>query len=197
MSERRAILFVVSAPSGAGKTTLCRRLLQEMEDLAYSVSSTTRAPRQGEVDGEDYEFLTRERFDRMVEAEAFLEHAEVHGNGYGTRRDKVFGILNAGRSVLLDVDVQGAEQIRARLEKEKGEGRYPGYVDVFVKPPSLEELRKRLEGRAKDSEEVIERRVRNAAKEMEYAKRYRYRIVNDDLEEAYDELRAIYRRETR
>lgn len=196
MSERRAILFVVSAPSGAGKTTLCRRLLDEMSDLAYSVSSTTRPPRKGEMDGVDYEFLPRERFDRLVAEDAFLEYAEVHGNGYGTRRDRVFDILHGGRSVLLDVDVQGARQIRQRLKTEQPSGDFPGYVDVFVTPPSLRELRLRLEGRGQDSEEVIARRLRNAARELEEADLYKYQVINDHLDQAYRELREIYLLET-
>jgi guanylate kinase len=190
MTEERAVMFLVSAPSGAGKTTLCQRLLEEMPDLEYSVSSTTRPPREGEVNGKDYDFLSRETFDRLASEGVFLEHAEVHGNGYGTRRDRVFDRLKAGVSVLMDVDVQGADQIRAALQ------RHPDvldrYVDVFIEPPSLDALRERLEGRGKDDAEVIERRLRNAQDEMDAADRYQHRVVNDDLDAAYSALRKIY-----
>ena len=191
MMKRRAVIFLVSAPSGAGKTTLCQRLLREMPDLEYSVSSTTRPPREGEVDGEDYDFMPREEFDTLVSENAFLEYAEVHGNGYGTRRDRIFSRIKSGISVLLDVDVQGAKQIRSAL-KAGGEEWQEHYVDVFIEPPSLTSLRERLEGRGKDDADVIERRLRNAEREMKDAGLYQHRLVNDDLEAAYQKLRSIF-----
>ena len=187
------VLFLISAPSGAGKTTLCQRLLKECPTLKYSVSSTTRAPRTGEVDGVDYDFLSREDYDRHVAAGKFLECAEVHGNGYGTRLETVHRFFNEGYSVLLDVDVQGAEHIRRNLQQP---GMDPlmrkSFVDLFLSPPSLESLRDRLEGRGQDSAEVIEQRLKNAATEIAEASRYQYQVVNDNLEKAYRELRSVY-----
>jgi guanylate kinase len=188
------VLFLISAPSGAGKTTLCHQLLTEFPEIKYSVSSTTRAPREGEEDGVDYDFLSRAAFDEQVLQGAFLEHAEVHGNAYGTRIDTIQRFFGEGYSVLMDVDVQGAAWIRKNLKK-------PGidpvmqqaFVDVFLSPPSLESLRERLEGRGKDSREVIEHRLKNAADEMAEAWHYQYQVVNDDLETALYELRAIYK----
>lgn len=187
------VLLLISAPSGAGKTTLCHQLLTEFPRLKYSVSSTTRQPREGEEDGVDYDFLSREAFEIQVVQGAFLEHAEVHGNAYGTRTDTIRRFFNQGYSVLMDVDVQGAEWIRRNLKK-------PGidplmqqsFVDVFISPPSLMSLRERLEGRNKDAPEVIEQRLKNAADEMTEAWRYQYQVVNDDLETALGELRSIY-----
>lgn len=191
------VLLLISAPSGAGKTTLCQRLLQECPNLRYSVSSTTRLPREGEVDGEDYDFLRREEFDRQVEAGEFLEYAEVHGNGYGTRLKTLQNFFRQGYSVLMDVDVQGAAHIRRNLNRE---GIDPvmrqSFVDVFVSPPSLQSLRERLEGRAKDSQDVIENRLRNAAAEMEQADLYQFQVVNGNLETAFDQLKAVYRAST-
>ncbi|MGA0333736.1 MAG: guanylate kinase [Kiritimatiellia bacterium] len=187
------VLFLISAPSGAGKTTLCHRLLREVPQLKYSVSSTTRAPREGEVNGVDYDFLSREEFDARVEAGEFLEYAEVHGNGYGTRLETIRKYFHQGHSVLLDVDVQGAAHIRRNL---RGDGMDPlmreSFVDVFLSPPTLESLRERLEGRGKDTVEVIEKRLRNASEEMKEAPRYQFQVVNDDLEQAYQDLKAVY-----
>lgn len=187
------VLLLVSAPSGAGKTTLCQRLLSENESLRYSVSVTTREPRKGEVDGVHYEFISREAFLRRVEQGDFLEYAEVHGNLYGTSWQQVEEVFLKGGSVLMDVDVQGARLIRSVLEAgEKGRKMKPFFHDVFISPPGLEALRDRLESRAQDSRDVIERRLRNAAEEMADAHRYEFQIVNDDLDLAYDELRSIY-----
>lgn len=187
------VLFLVSAPSGAGKTTLCHRLLEAEPGLKYSISSTTRAPRKGEVDGEDYDFLDREAFRRRIDQGAFLEYAEVHGNFYGTRVDNVLEFYRAGYSVLLDIDVQGAALIRASLRREGVDaGLRHVFVDVFIRPPSLAALRERLEARGKDDPEVIERRLGNAADEMGRASLYQYQVVNDDLESAFGQLRAVY-----
>lgn len=190
----RPVLFMVSAPSGAGKTTLCQRLLAEEETLRYSISCTTRPPRDGERDGVDYVFLSREAFDAEVAAGAFLEHADVYGHGYGTRSAFLLRELAAGRSVLMDVDVQGAAQIREAVRgRPLTDPLRVALVDVFISPPSLEELHDRLVSRGQDAPEVIERRMRNARHEMSDARSYAYQIVNDDLEDAWRIFHAIYR----
>ena len=186
----RPLLLVVSAPSGAGKTTLCDRLLAESPGMVYSISCTTRAPRGSEVDGQDYHFLSEPEFARRVAAGEFLEQATVHGRRYGTLRQAVVEALAAGRDVLMDIDVQGAAQIRrAALE---GDGPLKrAYVDVFIAPPSIEALRERLSKRSEDTPAVIEQRVQNARGELDCWPDYRYLVVNDRLEEAYQQLRAI------
>jgi guanylate kinase len=162
-----------------------------MPHLRYSVSTTTRKPREGEVDGQDYDFVSREQFDALVAGDAFLEFAEVHAHGYGTRKDRVFDGLSNGDSVLLDVDVQGADQIRSALARIPAAER-PPYADVFIEPPSLEILENRLRKRGKDHPDVITTRMQNAQIEMAAAVRYQHRIVNDDLETAYRDFRAFY-----
>jgi len=187
------VILLISAPSGAGKTTLCQRLLNEHPGLHYSVSVTTRAPREGEVDGRHYEFISRSEFLARVDQGDFLEHAEVHGNLYGTSRRRIEDVFQEGGSVLMDVDVQGARLIRSALEEEgKGNGLKPFFHDIFISPPDLDVLRERLEGRAQDSQEIIERRLKNAAEEMADSYLYEYQVVNDRLESAYDQLRSIY-----
>ncbi len=192
-SRTHPVLMIVSAPSGAGKTTLCDRLLAEFPSLAYSVSCTTRAPRAGEVDGEDYHFLSEAEFRRRLDAGDFLEHATVHGNLYGTPRSLVERSLNAGRDVLMDIDVQGAAQIRAVARRAPPEDPVRrGYADVFIAPPSLDVLRRRLEGRGTDAPDVIERRLRKAEAEMARSDEYMHVVVNDVLDEAYARLRAVF-----
>lgn len=187
------VLLLVSAPSGAGKTTLCHQLLTEFPRIKYSVSSTTRPPREGEVDGVDYDFLSREAFDAEVARGAFLEHAEVHGNAYGTRTDTIQRFFHEGYSVLMDVDVQGAAWIRRNLNKPEIDPLMrQSFVDVFISPPSTASLKQRLERRGKDSRAVIERRLKNAEAEMAEAGCYQFQLINDDLETALDQLRAIY-----
>jgi guanylate kinase len=187
------ILLLVSAPSGTGKTTLCHRLMQEETELRYSVSSTTRAPREGEVDGVDYTFLSREEFLRRAGQGKFLEYAEVHGNYYGTEIDMVESNFLAGYSVLLDVDVQGARLIREALSRESMNPKLRQcFHDVFISPPTLDALRHRLEKRGKDSQDVIEKRLRNAEAEMLDAAHYEYQIINDDLDSAFAQLTAIH-----
>jgi guanylate kinase len=187
------VIFLVSAPSGAGKTTLCQRLLQEEKNLCYSVSVTTRSPREGEVNGEHYEFIDRDTFLERVQQGDFLEHAEVHGNLYGTSWKQIENALSSGCSVLMDVDVQGARLIREALQKtEPGRKMAPLFHDVFISPPDLDVLRDRLEGRAQDAQEIIECRLQNAVEEMSEAFRYEFQVVNDDLESAYDQLRCVY-----
>lgn len=177
------ILLVLCAPSGTGKSTLVRRLTAEFPGFAFSVSCTTRAPRPGEQDGHDYHFLSREEFLRRREAGFFAEWAEVHGNLYGTPKAATLELLAAGRDVLFDIDVQGARQLRASL----GQGAY-----VFLFPPSPEELYRRLAGRGTESPESLARRMAAAKDEIAHSPEFDYWIVNDDLEAAYQRLRAVY-----
>ena len=187
---RRGILFVVSAPSGAGKTTLCNALRQT-PDFVYSVSCTTRKPRPGEIDGEDYCFLSEEDFARRVEAGEFLEHATVHGFRYGTLRAAVLQHLNLGVDVLLDIDIQGAAAIRACTDPQIIEA----LADVFIMPPSLDELHHRLLRRATETSEQVEVRLRNAASEMKSWRLYKYSIISGSVEEDLEKFRAIVRAE--
>ena len=179
--------LVLSAPSGGGKTTIARALLARREDVGYSVSCTTRAPRAGEQDGVDYHFLTRAEFDARVEAGAFAEWAEVHGNRYGTLRTEVERVLASGRHVMLDIDVQGARQVvRA----------FPEAVTVFIVPPSVEVLVARLQGRQTESDEAFRLRLRNARVELLEAERYQYLVENDALERAVRRVDEIIAEET-
>lgn len=175
-------LFVLTAPSGAGKTTLTRTLLATDPSLRFSVSFTTRPPRAGEIDGQDYFFVDRPRFEAMIAAGALLEHAEVFGNYYGTGREQIGQHIRAGRSVLLDIDWQGARQVRAAM---------PESVLVFIMPPSMVELEQRLRGRGTDREEVIRKRLAAARTEMLHWEEFDYVLINDRLEEALAALRAI------
>ena len=188
----RPLLIVMSAPSGAGKTTLCDRLLQDYPEITYSVSCTTRAPRGLEEDCVDYFFLTPAAFAERVSAGRFMEHATVHGHRYGTLREPVEEALAEGQSVLMDIDVEGAAQVRAFVETlPAGHLMRDGFVDIFVRPPSLAALRARLDGRGEDSEEAMELRMENAAGEMARADEFGHQIVNDHLETAYRELVEI------
>ena len=187
--RRRGILFVVSAPSGAGKSTLLNAIRPEA-DFVYSVSCTTRAPRPGEVDGEDYFFLMREEFAGRVAAGDFIEHADVHGHAYGTLRENVTRHLDEGVDVMIDIDVQGATQIRTH-----GGPITDALADVFIMPPSLDELRRRLHKRGTETAEQIELRLRNAATEMEEWRDYRYTIISGSIEEDLTKFRAIMRAE--
>lgn len=200
MSSRAAVrhplLVVLSAPSGAGKTTVCDRVTGLRRDIVRSVSCTTRAPRGGEVDGKAYFFLSDSEFDRRLAENAFLEHATVHGFRYGTLRRTVEENLAEGNSVVLAIDVQGAEQVRSHVARlPEGSRLRRGFVDVFLEPPSVEVLRERLAGRGEDSAEVVERRLRNADAEMAQRMQFRYRVVNDDLEKAVAEVIGIFERE--
>ncbi len=186
MSARTGILLVVSGPSGSGKTTLCRRLADAGE-VRYSISCTTRPPRPGEENGRDYHFLGKEEFRRQLDAGAFLEHAEVHGNFYGSLKSEVISHLQAGIDVVMDIDVQGAEQVRECQDADIRRA----FVDLFVMPPSEEELHARLAGRGTDSEEVIALRMTNALEEMRHWPRYAYRLVSSTREEDYARFRAL------
>jgi guanylate kinase len=188
----RSLLLVLSGPSGGGKTTLCRHLLAEDPRFAYSVSCTTRAPRGEERDGRDYHFVSAGEFERRLRAGDFLEHATVHGQSYGTLRQTVLAALEGGRDVVLAIDVQGAAQIRARAAQSETDHRLQqAFVDVFVTPPSLEVLRDRLQRRGVDAPDVIEQRLRNAVAELSRWQEYRYLIINDRLDEACAQLKAI------
>jgi guanylate kinase len=187
----RPLLIVISAPSGGGKTTLCERLLADHPGMTYSISCTTRVPRGREVDGEDYHFLSERDFRHRLKAGHFLEHACVHGFHYGTLRKPVVTALQAGRDVVMDIDVQGAAQVR-RLARDGTDGRLRrAYVDIFVVPPSLDVLRQRLDRRREDAPAAIARRMRNAVLEMRHWREYRYLIVNDELKAAYRQLCAV------
>ena len=185
--ERRGLLFVISSPSGAGKTTLTRHLLAVDDQVEVSVSYTTRPPRPGEVDGKDYFFVGQGTFDKMEAEGAFLESAKVFGNSYATPRTQVFKSLEAGRDILFDIDWQGAQQL---AERARGD-----LVTVFILPPSREALEDRLKRRAQDADDVVAARMAQADAEMSHYAEYGYVIVNDDLERAKSELHAILRAE--
>ncbi|MCC5844811.1 MAG: guanylate kinase [Verrucomicrobia bacterium] len=188
------VLFLVSAPSGAGKTTLCKQLLATHPELRYSVSCTTRPPREGEKHGEDYFFMSREAFEAKIMTDDFLEHAEVYGNYYGTEVSFVTRAIANGNSVLLDVDVQGAEKIRSALQRPGIDPRLrQAFCDVFVLPPSLQALKQRLTQRGKDREDVIQHRLEQAESEIQEANRYQYQFQNGDLNEAVLTFQSIYR----
>ena len=180
---RRGLMLVLSSPSGAGKTTLSRRLLEVDRAVTLSVSVTTRAKRPGEIDGRDYRFIDRKRFDALVAKDELLEWAEVFDNYYGTPRQPVFAALDAGRDVLFDIDWQGTQQLR---EKARGD-----LVSVFVLPPSIPELERRLRSRAQDDHEIIHRRMAQAAGEMSHWAEYDYVVINHELEQAFTDVRAI------
>ena len=186
MSQRTGILLVVSGPSGSGKTTLCRQLA-DLGEVHYSISCTTRAPRAGEEDGRDYHFLTRESFAARLAAGDFLEHAEVHGNFYGTLFSEVAGPLAGGRDVVMDIDVQGAAQVRACVDAAIQRA----FVDLFVMPADEGELHARLSGRGTDSREIIDLRMRNALEEIAHWPHYQYRLVSSTREEDFARFRAL------
>jgi guanylate kinase len=186
MTAPRGFLFIVSSPSGGGKTTLIRRLLARPlgEPLRFSVSHTTRPQRSGETDGREYHFVSAAEFEKMARHGDFLEHNEVHGNFYGTAKSEVLPRLAAGEDVILDIDVQGARDIRAAL---------PESISIFIVPSSPAELERRLKTRGLDGEDAIRKRLINAAKEVGEAEDFQYVIVNDDLERAGLELESVVR----
>jgi guanylate kinase len=185
MSEQQTgngTLYIISAPSGAGKTSLVKALLQQTAALTVSVSHTTRAPRPGEVAGQDYHFTDPDTFRGMIEGQAFLEHAQVFDNFYGTARASVLELLAQGLDVILEIDWQGAQQVRQKM---------PAAVSIFILPPSRAALEQRLRGRNTDSEEVIARRMRDAISEMSHYREFDYLVFNDDFDTALGELRAV------
>lgn len=184
--SRTGILLLVSGPSGSGKTTLCRRLADEKE-AHYSISCTTRAPREGEVDGRDYHFLDRADFTDRIEAGDFLEHAEVHGNHYGTLKSEVRDYISKGADVVMDIDVQGAILVRACEDSDI----QTALTELFVMPPSEEELRARLTGRGTDAEDVIALRMKNALDEMKHWPSYTYRLISSTREEDYLNFKSL------
>lgn len=186
-APRRGLMLIVSSPSGAGKTSLCRRLLADTAELHLSTSATTRGPRPGEQDGREYHFIDDPTFQAMVERGEFLEHALVHDHAYGSPKAPVEAALSAGRDVLFDIDWQGARRLAQAAPADA--------VRVFVLPPSIEELRRRLYARAQDEATVIERRVSRARDEIAHWGEYDYVFVNDDFDRSYAELAHIYRGE--
>ena len=187
--KKKGTLFVFSGPSGVGKGTLNAKLFAEFGDqMAFSVSATTRAPREGEIDGTHYFFIDKQEFENCIANNDFLEYAQFAGNCYGTPKSYVMSLLEAGKNVLLEIEVQGAMQVMERM---------PECVSIFVLPPSFEELERRLRGRGTETEDKIVKRLETAKGELAYADKYRYQVVNGgDLEAAYQELRSIYLKET-
>lgn len=185
--ERRGLMFVLSSPSGAGKTTLSRLLLDRMPGLRMSVSATTRAMRPGEVDGRDYLFVDKPRFDAMVKGDELLEWATVFDNSYGTPRAPVEAALSAGQDVLFDIDWQGTQQLREKARAD--------VVSVFILPPSVGDLEKRLHSRAQDSDEVIRKRMSRASHEMSHWAEYDYIVINHNVDDAFAEVQSILKAE--
>jgi len=185
--ERRGLMFVLSSPSGAGKTTLSRLLIDRMPGLRMSVSATTRAMRPGEVDGRDYLFVDKPKFDAMVKGDELLEWATVFDNSYGTPRSPVETALSAGQDVLFDIDWQGTQQLREKARAD--------VVSVFILPPSAADLEKRLHSRAQDSDEVIRKRMSRASHEMSHWAEYDYIVINHNVDDAFAEVQSILKAE--
>lgn len=181
-NRKRGLAFIVSAPAGTGKTTLVEKLAEEFPSVIMNISYTTRSPRLGEIKGVHYHFISEDQFKKMVSAEEFLEHVCLYGEYYGTSRKWIEERLNAGKHVVLVIDTQGAIFLRDK---------YPA-ISIFVKPPSLEELKRRLNGRGTETQQKIEERLKIAQQEIEALKYYDYEIVNDDLEVAYQVLKSIF-----
>lgn len=184
MIQRRGLLIILSSPSGAGKSTLSRRLLEWDSDIAFSVSATTRPPRKGEIDGKDYHFLSEQQFEKEVQEKTMLEHAYVFGNRYGSPKFMIERTMEKGRDVLFDIDWQGAVQImNSNLSQHT--------LSIFLLPPSIKELHRRLTSRGQDSEEVIEQRMRKSWGEISHWSEYDYVMINDDMERAFSQLKTI------
>lgn len=188
----KPLLIVISAPSGAGKSTLCDRLLADCPGIVYSVSCTTREPRGSEKDGEDYIFLTKEAFLQKVAANEFLEYAVVHGNMYGTLKSTVAEAMAKGHSVIMDIDVVGAAQVRDIVYwLPDNDPMKRGFVDIFINAPSVDVLRERLEKRGEDSPEVITRRLANASREIAEADKFEYVLINEHIDNTYEAFKEI------
>jgi guanylate kinase len=185
--EQRGMLFVVSAPSGGGKTSLCREVIKRLPNFEHGISYTTRKRRPTEVDGKDYHFITKDKFMRMVEADEFVEHAYVHGHYYGTSINDIATTLSRGKFLLIDIDVQGATQIEQRYGDEG--------IFIFILPPDFDLLRTRLTERQSDPPEEIERRLKKAEEEVRHYQNYDYVIINDEFERAVNDLEAVIRAE--
>lgn len=183
----RGKIIVIVAPSGTGKSTLINRLLPEIPSLQWSVSCTTRPIREGEIEGKDYFFLTKDEFEKKISQDAFIEWAKVHSNYYGTLKSFVDDGLATGKKLLFDLDVQGCDSVKKIYGDEAR--------IIFIEPPSVDELKKRLQGRATDSQEVIQERLNNALKELQRKNDYDYNVINDDVEAAYIKLREIIKKE--
>lgn len=180
--NKEGLLFIISAPSGAGKTSLCKEVVKLFSNLYHSVSYTTRLPRPGEKDGEDYLFVSKDKFQKMIDDRRFVEWAEIHGNRYGTTIDSLKEYRHKGIDIILDIDGQGGRQLK---------NEYPDGIYVFILPPSWKDLEERLRLRSTDSDEDIEKRLRNAKEELQYIYHYDYIVVNNDLEEAVSALKSI------
>ncbi len=182
MHSNRGVLIVISGPSGAGKGTICKALLEKHDNIYISVSATTRSPREGEIEGVNYYFLTKEAFEEKVKENGFIEYANVHGNFYGTPKVNVEKMLEEGKDVILEIDIQGALQVKENFK----EG-----VFIFILPPSMEELKKRIINRGSETEESLMTRFKNAYKEINYVSKYNYAVVNDTLELAVAKVESI------
>ncbi|MBQ6758385.1 MAG: guanylate kinase [Selenomonadaceae bacterium] len=179
---RRGLLIVVSGASGTGKGTVCKKILADLPEVAYSISATTRKPRPGEIDGKEYYFLSVDEFKAWIAEEKFLEYAEVYGNFYGTPLNKIEERLNRGEDILLEIDVQGALNVKRKC---------PDGVYIFLLPPSLEELKSRIEGRGTENPESLARRLKNAVAEIKIGLEYDYAVVNDTIDNAAEQIKAI------
>jgi guanylate kinase len=182
----KGILFVLSGPSGVGKGTVLDYLMEDYKDINYSVSATTREPREGEVDGLDYFFISKEKFDQMKKEDKFLETARVHGNYYGTPRSYVDDCLERGEDIILEIDIQGAKQIKEKFDEA---------VYIFLLPPNYEELKNRLEKRDSETEESLKTRLKNASEEISEMENYDYRIVNDVIADTVEEVKKVIKKE--
>jgi guanylate kinase len=180
--KKEGLLYIISAPSGAGKTSLCREVVKFFPNLHHSVSYTTRLPRPGEKDGEDYHFVSKEKFHEMINDRRFVEWAEIHGNRYGTTIDSLKEYRHKGIDIILDIDGQGGKQLK---------NEYPDGIYVFILPPSLKDLEERLRSRSTDSNEDIEKRLKSAKEELQYIYHYDYIVVNDNFNEAVSTLKSI------